>query len=156
MKRLWNEKGLTLIELCLTLLILGLIIALAIPRLGKSYHSLHLKTLAEQIAGELEMTRHHSDLFNQAWRLRVFKNKQGYVLEKRVDNTFFPGKVTWQLVSRKDLPSGFSLNAKDNIVEWLPGRRAPETQLQICDKNGDSVEIRISEKGIHVKAYPSS
>ncbi len=150
MKRLCNETGLTLIELCLTLLILGLIIALAIPRLGRSYHSLRLKSTAEQIAEELEMTRKRSDLFDQAWRLRLLKSKQGYILEKKVENPWFPGQMSWQQVFRKDLPAGFSLDTKEKIIEWLPGGYVNQTQLILISENGERFEIQITKKGIHV------
>ncbi|RMF59573.1 MAG: hypothetical protein D6748_06085 [Calditrichaeota bacterium] len=140
----WNEKGLTLIELCLTLLILGLIIALATPRLAGSYHSMHLKSVAQKIAEEVCQIQNQAELLEQEWKMKIVEDGRGYLLEKEETsiNDLNLDQKKWEVVFQKKLPEDFSLECSIEEIAIFPYDGQP-IQLGVKDGKNRMITIQI-------------
>ncbi|MFQ5706618.1 MAG: Tfp pilus assembly protein FimT/FimU [bacterium] len=148
-----NECGLTLIELCLTLLVLGLIVAAATPQFNRSYQDLKLKSEAERLVDDLRMIHRRAVLSGRPWRFRVWENGKGYELQQQsVQRSpdqpawLWPGR--WQVRVRHPLPDEFELNPNGTVLEWTPAGDVPHSVLDISGANGKKYEIQISQNKI--------
>jgi Tfp pilus assembly protein FimT len=149
---------LTLLELCLTLLILGLIVALASPRLSRSYHHLRLNTAAERLAGDLRMIQTRAVLSAQRWRVVVWPDDRGYTMERqdREPNNAFvfldkeSSEFAGQVVRHEPLPRGLTIAPQGAVWEWQPDGTAVGDTLRLIDEEGQSHGIRID--GIRLAA----
>ncbi|MFQ5864136.1 MAG: Tfp pilus assembly protein FimT/FimU [bacterium] len=154
---IFNERGLTLIELCITLLILGLIVAAASPRLIKSYGDLKLKTAAQGIAEELVTTQRRAVLSGRMWRFKVWDNGLGYSVEQQVtqesaDQPAWQWPTEWHTELSRRLPKGSKLNPEGAIVEWAPDGCYPQHTLSISNENEKIYEIQIESARITVRS----
>ncbi|MDZ7276621.1 MAG: prepilin-type N-terminal cleavage/methylation domain-containing protein [candidate division KSB1 bacterium] len=150
-----NERGLTLIELCLTLLILGLIVAAASPRLSRSYRRLQLKTAAESIADEIRMIQRRAEISQQAWRFIIRPDGKSYAVECQHRGEFAEPPATaatgapeWEPVIRRTLPAAINLAPVAFTIEWTADGVTPHQSLRVCDAEGNAYEIRIEESGL--------
>ena len=66
-----NEKGFTLLEFVVVLLILGLVFGLALPRLYRNFDKDPLRLSANLLAEAIRRLRHHSISEGELFRLRV-------------------------------------------------------------------------------------
>lgn len=148
-----DEGGLTLIELCFVILILGLILATASPHLSKSYHKLKLKTTAEKVHRDLMMASRRATLSAKPWRIRIWDDGDGYDLEERVidyddEQPVWDASEKWQLKFRRIVQEGLILQPEASTLVWSPAGQAPDGVLTLRNKKGDEpvYEIRL-EKG---------
>lgn len=152
-----NEKGLTLLELCLTLLILALIVTAASPRLSRTYNRLRAKTTAEQIAGDVSMMLRLSSLTGQFWRMRIWENGRGYFLEQRKVHSAAIGAIAreirgdWERVTTRALPDGYFLVSSRAVFEWQPTGPAPTLQLELKHEKYGHYRVKAGPDGVTVE-----
>ncbi|RMF70582.1 MAG: type II secretion system protein, partial [Calditrichaeota bacterium] len=113
-----NERGLTLIELCLTLLVFSLIVLAATPKLAHTYRNLRLKSQAEAVAREFKLLPQESLLTGRTWRFTVWENGNGYSVEEQVVPENFQQPVwkwqpRWRVKQRHVFPEGMRLHPKN-------------------------------------------
>lgn len=155
MKKIADDRGLTLIELCLTLLILGILVALATPRLAGTYQELKLRNTAERIADELRQLRQRALLTGEGWRFRVWEDGRGFSVdhlrppESGATPAWYAAQM-WEEVSRQSLGSGHEFVEPDPPPVWecRPDGRFGEMSIQVCNQNGSVYEIRVTHQGI--------
>ncbi|MCK4224838.1 MAG: GspH/FimT family pseudopilin [candidate division Zixibacteria bacterium] len=111
MSRRLNQKGLTLLELAIVAVAVGIISMLAIPQFGKVMERLKLKTAGRDIVSSLRLAR--SSAVSQKDQFGVYfdYNSNQYVLFHDVAN---PSSFTYDLGSdsvivTKDLPGNVNL-----------------------------------------------
>lgn len=148
-----NERGLTLIELCVTLLVLGLIVALASPRLTQAYYHLRLKTTAEEIADAMTMAAHRAIFSGQPWRLRVSPEGDCYFIEQQrtdVDSEqpVWGWPADWHVEIRKTLDKDLRLAPTDESFTWISNGAPPCGKLVVSDANGRGYAIRLEAVGV--------
>lgn len=151
-----DERGLTLIELCLTLLILGLIVAAASPRFAHSYRDLKLKLAAEGLGDDLLMLHRRAVLSGRTWRCTVWKNGQGYSLEQRVvqdgsNQSTWEQETEWQVKRNRRLPKSLTLSPNGVELEWPPDGTYPDHTLSVSAEHGKIYEIEIKKAKITVR-----
>jgi prepilin-type N-terminal cleavage/methylation domain-containing protein len=102
-----NNKGITLLELMIVVVIIGIGSALAAPRFGQIMEKLKLKTAGRDVVSSLRLAR--SDAVSQRQQFGVYfnLNSNQYVLFK---DKFNPGSFTYE-------PGGDSAM----VTETLPG-----------------------------------
>lgn len=148
-----NERGLTLIELCVTLLVLGLIAALASPRLTHAYYHLRLKTTAEEIVDAMTMAGRRAIFSGQPWRLRVSPEGDCYFIEQQMtdidsEQPVWNWPADWRIEIRKVLDDGLRLTPTGESFTWIPGGAPPCGKLVVSDGSGRSHTIHLEATGI--------
>jgi len=150
-----DERGLTLLELCFTLLIVGLIVTLASPRLRRTYASLKLKTAARNVAQELEGVRRQAMLSGFSWRFRVWSDGRGYVVERRGPDELGGEALemrqsAWEKELGHRLPEGYHLEPVGETAEWDPQGPFPELTLRLLSDRGEAYEVEVKRTEISV------
>ncbi|MFQ5650503.1 MAG: Tfp pilus assembly protein FimT/FimU [bacterium] len=151
-----NEHGLTLIELCLTLLILGLIVMAATPKLSRSFQDLRIQNIAEEVAADLVLCQQRAILTGHARRVKIWPDGRGYTIEHHRDQEL-PGQPSWswqdewQVELERTLASGTHLKPMAQPLEWTPAGACPDLVLRIKDGNEKVYEIRIENSKITVR-----
>lgn len=148
-----TEKGLTLLELCLVVLILGLIVTMAVPRLQKSYSSLLVKSEANEIVEQMHMINRRAILSGVPWRFSIWPDGSGYFVERKLYEDYgnqpvVAVKPTWHVESRHYLQNGSVLTPVDTFFEWRPDGRFPRGKLAIVSSKGYRSEVTINEAKI--------
>ena len=156
-----NESGLTLIELCLVLLILGLIVAAASPRLYRSYRGLKLLSAAESIADELNLTQGRCAASGQEWRFRIWQDGHGYDVQRQAgDEPAIPPRPAggrlrnWRTVVHRSLPDGITLAPPAARLQWKPGGFLVHERLSISGSDGKTYEIDL--EGMSFTVHPAN
>lgn len=156
-----NERGLTLVEVCLTLLIVGLIVAAASPRLARSHRNLKLRTAAEGVADDINMIHWRAVLSGRQWRFIIWSDGQGYDVERQptMETVGQPGFASewtpdWQVVTRRPLPPGSTLRPEGSVLQWGPTDAARRDTLCISDGDERAYEIHI--EGARISVVPAS
>ncbi|MFQ5631788.1 MAG: Tfp pilus assembly protein FimT/FimU [bacterium] len=153
-----DERGLTLIELCFVILILGLIVAMASPRLSQSYHKLKLKTTAEQVYRDLTMASRRATLSARPWRFRIWDDGSGYDLEEQIsdyenDRPAWEADAKWQSKLRRGMQEGFVLHPEASTLIWSPNSRGPNNTLTLKSRNGDNIVYEIQIENGKVRLH---
>lgn len=108
MKTMNNNKGITLLEMIIVAVVIGITSTLAIPRFGQVMDKLRLKTAARDMVSSLRLARSHA--VSQRSQLGVYFDLESsqYVLFKDLAN---PGSFTYDAGSDSDV-----------VTKTLPGR----------------------------------
>jgi type II secretion system protein H len=152
-----DESGLTLIEMCLVLLLLGLLVAAATPRLARSYQALKLKTAAESLAREMKVISRRALLVGQRWQLTIAADGRSYGLapQKPREETNAAAleeqACEWQPARRRFLPEGITLAPADTALVWgLNGALSPSA-LTLTDEQARVFEINLEGTRITIQ-----
>lgn len=152
-----NDRGLTLIELCLTLLILGLLIAAMSPRLSNSYQEMQLKNTAEGIAEELQMIHEQTLFTGQQRRFKIWSDGTGFTIERQtkvISSTKLaePVHEQWQVMKKQRLIDGLELRPFDVVLFWSVDGMYPLDSISLVTKQGRKYEIRFKNEQIDVRS----
>ncbi|MFQ5605508.1 MAG: Tfp pilus assembly protein FimT/FimU [bacterium] len=156
-----NERGLTLIELCMTLIILGLIVAAASPQLVHSIRNLKTKNAAESLAENLLMIQQRAILSGRNWRFKVWEDGRGYTVEKRVfqDIPETPNALrqeSWKIHFEQALPATNILHPPAAVWNFWPDGTMTDLNLTISDDKNRNYQIYADEKTFKVKSTDRS
>ncbi|KAA3617926.1 MAG: hypothetical protein DWQ05_07730 [Calditrichaeota bacterium] len=156
-KNLMNdaEKGITLLELCIVVLILGLIVTMAVPHLKRTYSSLVLKTETQEIVDQLYMINRRAVLSGVPWRFKVWPDGKGFFVERQLVEIYDHRPIVsvepnWHTESRHYLAKGSTLNPVDYSLEWSPDGRYPDGKLALNTSSGILCEVNIIDARIVV------
>ncbi len=156
-----NEDGLTFLELCLVLLILGLLLAAATPKLSRSYEALKFKTAAKAVAADVDFAFSAAILSGRAHRLRLWPDGSGYTVEEKITAQapagFAPSaEVRWRSVRSNRLPEQLQLesDAPELIFSAAHPEKAAELRL-VSEKHREAriVLRRGAVKVVEVEQY---
>ncbi len=158
-RRIGNEAGLTLLEICLTLLILGLIVAFASPRLSRAYRHSQLRNQAERLGDDLRLIKARAVLAAQKWRLVVWPDGRGYTIEQQnrqpKEASFFGvdeiSECVGQVVRHQPLSHGLMIAPPGAVWQWQPDGTAVGDSLYLIDEEGRTYEIRVNGKRLVVQ-----
>lgn len=155
-QRLAGEQGISIIELLVTIAIVGVVGAIALPHLNRS--ALNLSSATQHLVGELRIAR--ANATSRGTRYRVTIRTNGYEIQRLEDRN---GDGTWSpdptVPSRRvDLPPGISINVEsgDGIIEFdtrglvasLPDGTAEIEELTLHDtKQGRTEQIQVWPSG---------
>jgi len=110
-RRLFLKESLTFIELALIMVIIGIIAAVVIPRVGRSglFEKYEVYTAAHQVASDLRLTQRLAVTSLAQHRLLFFNNYTNYVIQR------FGVNATWNATSVvKNISSGITVNVGVN------------------------------------------
>lgn len=150
-----NDHGLTLIEVCLVVLILGLIISAATAQFSRSYAQYRLKAAARTVARDLRTAYQRAVFQSQPFRFRVWQNGYGYALDSEEGgdalNHTAVRERDWREVLTRALPDGYTLRPFGSIIEFPPSGRIPEGELIVYEKQGRRYRIVLHDGKINVQ-----
>lgn len=152
-RRITDTSGLTLIELCFVLLILGLIVLAATPQLSSSYRRLRIRTAAESFANDLAMAARRTVLSGNRWRVHIWENGRGYTLEREAPDPadatpLWQNDKKWQKAAEHALNRGLHLEPEDSQWSWDLGRAEVDGVLTLRDESGLIYNIGIGARDI--------
>ncbi len=156
LQQLKNEKGLTLIELCLAILILGLLVVAVAPRLAGTFSKMKIKSAAEKFAAELRLTRQQAAFSGTFWRLRITDEGRVYCLEQEIQNTR-PRIATirrrrfWQMHHRILLEDELYFMETQKTINCSPSSGWSQAMLRLRDGNGVQFLLKITAGGVTIE-----
>ncbi len=149
-----NESGLTLIELCLTMLILGLVLMASTPKLARSFKNLRSKSVAEDVAADLVLCRHRAILSGSARRMRVWDNGLGYTVERLSlesgNRPSLRSSEAWQVEIDNPMATETTLSPPGQAFEWTPAGSQTTGTLILTDAQNRLFEIRMAGKSVTI------
>jgi general secretion pathway protein H len=139
-----RSRGFTLLELLLVLLIVGIVYAMAMPRIGGGVSGAELKSAARKVAAGLRQARITAiaqrqqtvlELDLEQRRFRISGDARDYTLPDKVDLKLFTAQqeiVTEKTGSVRFYPDGGSTGGRVTVaagerkydvdIDWLTGR----------------------------------
>ena len=108
MKIKHNNKGITLLEMIIVAVVIGITATLAIPRFGQVMEKLKLKTAGRDIVSSLRLARASAVSQRSQFGVYFDLNSRQYVLFKDLAN---PGSFTYDVGSDSDM-----------VAKTLPGK----------------------------------
>lgn len=103
-----NDKGITMLEMMIIVVIIGITSTLAIPRFGQVIDKLKLKTAARDVVSSLRLARSHAVSQRHQFGVYFDRRKQHYVLFKDLADL---GAFTYNAASDSAM-----------VTKTLPGR----------------------------------
>lgn len=136
-----DESGLTLIELCFVILIVGLLLATATPHLAGSYRALAMRSAAEQVYQDFTLASRRAVLSAHAWRVHILIGGRSYDLEERAfsaeqDQPAWSLRQEWRVQLRRSVPAEFILGPEGAVLEWSPDGRGPSGAVALRRRSG--------------------
>lgn len=143
-----DESGLTLIELCLTLLLLGLFVAAASPDLSHALAAMRLKSEAESVAADMRMASQKSRISGVRRRMLVAEDGSGYVIERQTwedtpDTPAWEPPADWHVTVQRTLRPGSQLKPAGQTFVLDPGRTRTGILLTYVHDGKTLYEIRL-------------
>lgn len=124
-----NEKGMTLVELAVTLAIAGILATLALPNFIGVMPRIRLSSEATTLGSEVALSRARAISKNQEFRLSFDTVNDSYTLGLCVDDETPPdgcdGGDTWRTITTNNMPADIDLyevgiyNSNDTIAAQL-------------------------------------
>jgi len=142
-----RSAGFTLVEIAVTILLLGMLFALAVPTVSQLSGSYHLKTASENLAGQIRLGRERAIAtgINQHFHFITITNADYFIIDHmtavQTGNWKFPKGVTYfngaGTISWVDM-------APDGRAKW--GTNPASGMIIIQDQRGvrDTVSIQAS------------
>jgi prepilin-type N-terminal cleavage/methylation domain-containing protein len=144
-----NSSGFTLVEIAVTLLLLGMLLALAVPTVTQLSGSYHLKAATENLAGQLRLGRERA--------IATGKNQHFHFTPFAGSDYFIIDHTTGDIPSRWTFPKGISYFTGGGTIGWIDmatdGRAkwgtAPASGFVILqDKRGIRDTVSIQSSGL--------
>ncbi len=147
-----NERGLTLIELCLTLLVLGLLVAAASPNLSHALSALKLKSEAESVATNLQMAIQKCRISGIPHRIQVMEDGKSYVIgrqswEDSPDRPAWDPVTDWQVIVRNALSTGSKLQPAGEAFVLDPAETRKNVLLTLVHDDKLVYKIQLDGEG---------
>lgn len=164
-----NEKGLTIIELVVVMGILGIMVLIAIPNIGRWLPRYRLRSAARDVASNMQLARLGAIKDNREWALLFDANGQSYqiISNKGADGNWgTPDDIEERVVNLSDYPnvrfgdSGYGPVAGGGSVddgvtfvadraEFNPGGTATAGTVYLQNNRNGAMAIRVdSSTGI--------
>lgn len=148
-----QEKGLSLVELLVTIAMVSVMGALAIPRLNQS--TLNLSTATQTLVGSIRMAR--ADAVSRGTRYRVVLGTNSYTVQRlqlNGDGEWVPASTTEAV----ELPPGISLSVVDGdgVIEFnTRGLIVPPPDEEVAEIEQVSVHDSHDGDTKHLAVWPS-
>lgn len=107
-----KNKGFTLLELLVVLVIIGLVASMVSPKLAGSLSGLNTKTAAQKIAAALRYTRSKAASEKSMYRAQFDTEARTFVIEK-IEG--FSNRIQLSDISDTDLPTLYSYELPEGI-----------------------------------------
>jgi type IV fimbrial biogenesis protein FimT len=134
-------RGFTLVEILVTVALIGIISAIAIPDWGTVLLTFRLKGGARQVQANLDWAKWRAIHENAKHRL-VFSST-GYTIEKFVDPDWVDtGKG-------KDLPNGITVQTDTTVEYTVIGKRTGSGTItvKLCNTKGEGRNLEVNTRG---------
>ena len=142
-----NSKGTTFLQLVITVVVLGVIAAMAVPQFGAFLPRLKFKSKSRDIVAYMRLTR--SDAIDQRAQVGLYFNysQNGYILFEDIVNpnlfTYEAGDSVIKTVSLSPDISMYYCNFSDNSVVFKPGGSAASSGKVSIKNNQENDLVNI-------------
>ncbi|MCP9470033.1 MAG: prepilin-type N-terminal cleavage/methylation domain-containing protein [Nitrospira sp.] len=137
-----TQQGKTLLELIVTLAVLGVLSALAGPNLAHVYAQMQLQTVTTEVASELRLARQLAITRRDRVMVTLVREREslevGFLQEPNVHHVYHYGRRGVAI----DEPSG-----GDRVVFYPSGRTATATTIRLRSKEGRTREVTVGFNG---------
>ncbi len=149
MKNFKSNRGITLVELMVIVVIIGIVAAMAAPRFSRTINRLKFRTSARDIVSKMRLARSNAITHKQPFGISLDNSKM--TLTMFVD-TFNPSMCSFEsadsIVSVDTLPEGFAYLGTDfgqMAVVYRPNGSASQTGRLFCmaDHGPDGINIGV-------------
>lgn len=148
-----KNKGFTLLELALVLILLSLAAYLAVPSMTRLAKAIEVKGTAQRIAGILRYYRMAAIQKGQVHQILIAQ-KQGELIVRALQSEKKEGaEFTWAEKSKYQIPEGINLKEEINpgeytaewpAIEFYPNGQANGGQILMADPEQKGYRIKIS------------
>ena len=129
--RIKNTKGLTLIELTVVMCILGVMVMISIPNIGRWLPRYRLRSAVRDVASNMQLARLGAIKDNREWAIQFDANAQTYIILSddgaddtwgTIDDVGFKGDVSPWTLSTRSLADYRNVSFGDNgYGSWFNG-----------------------------------
>lgn len=137
-----TQQGKTLLELIVTLAVLGILSALAGPNLAHLYAQMQLQTVTTEVASELRLARQLAVTRRDRVMVTLMREGEslvvGFLQEPNAHHVYRYGRRGVTI----DEPSG-----GDHVVFYPSGRTATATTIRLRNKEGRTREVTVGFNG---------
>lgn len=136
-----SQKGFTLLEIIITLMVITLVVAVAYPSLSRGTTALSLRTTSRDILSILRYTREKAVTEQSGMRVVLDQDNQSVMMINDTDNStrtyWLPEKVKIQGV----ITRGVEADSGVSTVRFLPNGSSSAVEILIESQTGAAVKI---------------
>ncbi|MBF0522514.1 MAG: prepilin-type N-terminal cleavage/methylation domain-containing protein [Candidatus Omnitrophica bacterium] len=127
-----RKKGFTMIELLFVTIIVGILIAIAVPRFQQTFNSMELSSVALKLQTFMNYMRQRSIVEGRTIYLNIDNGAKRYWAKAKNDEK--------PLKSESFLPD-IEIKGADEPIRFYPNGTLDRADLKIMDKNGKTIGL---------------
>ncbi|MBF0485091.1 MAG: GspH/FimT family pseudopilin [Candidatus Omnitrophica bacterium] len=130
-----KKTGFTFIELLFVIMIIGVLVAVAVPRLKDAFDTMELSTGALRLQTFMNYLRERAIVDGKVISLRI-DNIAGQYWGKAKDDD--------KILKSESFPKDLEITGNNGQVQFYPNGAIDKAELKITDKKGNSVGLLTS------------
>ena len=130
-----SRHGFSIIEMAATLVIMGIVAAIAVPHWGKLLPSYQLDSSSRQLKSELHSLKIRAASENVAFQLQYVEGAAEYAIQRDA-----------AILVRKPLPDGIVITKAGNVL-FYPRGTASGNRIRLRNSNGVCKQVVVSATG---------
>jgi prepilin-type N-terminal cleavage/methylation domain-containing protein len=145
------HDGFTLIEICLALIVLGALLALAVPNLSKTYRIVEFKKAADDAAFLMRYAQSRAVEEKKIYRFRLDNDRRHYWIERAdTDEDGLPGefeRIRSTMGRTLKFPASVGIGIEGDPIQSYPDGTISKGRLLIQGANSRWVVSSMEQRG---------
>lgn len=136
-----SEKGFSALELSVSVLLISLVVAFALPDPDDSLSAFRIHSAARELTSDLALARMKAIAKNTSFRVSFNTTADTYVVEEDVAGTWQPATAT------RNMPQGIDLVSASNAVFQSTGVVQNSVTVYLMNPQSQTMTVVVSQAG---------
>jgi len=150
-KNNFSQKGFTLVELILVILLVSVIVGISTPLFRRTFSGLELKNSSHNIVKLINYVQEMSIIDKLSYKINFAFDQGTFWITRRGEDTEIFEKLVGKYGRIFSLPRGISISGEKQAITFYPDGRCDGGELTLSEKNGQTLVLSVKGFGSRVE-----